>query len=113
MYSRHLIALKAGTTPQQFERFWCDEWSTGPQLPGVTWRLLRGDRGDRNGGYLLFGEIDSLALRDHYFPVPGPSGEVSSEVREWMAAADPGLLAKWNQLATSLDVIYTDYVEVG
>ncbi len=113
VYSMHMIALKHGATPEEFERFFRNEWSAGPGIPGITWHLLRGDRGDRAGRYLLMGEIESVEKRNYHFPIAGPgAGQVSPEVGQAMAAG-AGLMARWDKMATMFDIISTDYVDVA
>jgi hypothetical protein len=112
VYSIHLIALKAGASGADFERFFCDEVLSQPALSGLTLRLLKGDRGDRKGNYAVMSEFESEARRNELFPQAGPGAtQMSEEFMKWMAGVGP-LLAKWDQLATPIDVIYTDYVEV-
>ena len=40
VYSLHMIALKAGASAEEFERYFSEEFLTRPQVPGMTWRLL-------------------------------------------------------------------------
>jgi hypothetical protein len=113
VYSIHSIALKHGRTPEEFECFWKDSFLAGPQIPGMTARLMRGDRGERKGQYVLMFEVESVETRNHLFPVEGPgAGVYSEEVGRWMANKAPSL-PHWDKLATLFDQIFTDYVEVG
>jgi hypothetical protein len=112
VYSLHMIALKAGASGPDFERFFHEEVEPGPKLSGMAMRLLKGDRGDRDGKYLLMFEIESIERRDQLFPEAGPAArQVSAEVMQWMGGAGP-TLAKWAQYTTPFDTIYTDYKEV-
>jgi hypothetical protein len=108
-----MIALKHGAGPDEFERFWREEFEPGYQIPGITWRLPKGVRGDRAGRYLVMGEIESVEVRDRYFPVADPAaGQVSPEVGQFFGAR-AAAFPKWEKLATAPDVIFTDYVDVS
>jgi hypothetical protein len=112
VYSLHMIALKAGASGPDFERFFREEIGSVPRPSGLTMRLLKGDRGDRKGNYLLMFEVESDERRNQLFPEAGPAArQISAEVMQWMAAGGP-TLAKWNDYATPFDVIFTDYLEV-
>jgi hypothetical protein len=112
VYSLHMIALKAGASGPDFERFFREEIGAVPGLSGLTMRLLKGDRGDREGRYLLMFEVESIERRNQLFPEAGPGArQMSPEVMQWMGAAGP-TLAKWNEYTTPFDTIYTDYREV-
>ena len=114
VYSFHMISLKAGASGPDFERYIhggarvLDDGG----LAGMTMRLLKGDRGDREGKYLVMFEFDSVERRNQLFPEAGPAArQGSAEFMQWMGAQGPAL-AKWDEYATPIDVIYTDYREV-
>jgi hypothetical protein len=112
VYSLHMIALKAGASGPDFERFFREEIGPVPGPGGFTMRLLKGDRGDREGKYLLMFEVESVERRNQLFPEAGPAArQMSPELMQWMGAAGP-TLARWNEYATPFDAIYTDYREV-
>jgi len=112
VYGVHSIALKAGASGPDFERFFREEVEPAPGPGGLNMRLLRGDRGDREGKYLLMFEFESVERRNQLFPEAGPAArQMSGEVMQWMGAAGPPL-AKWNEYTTPFDIIYTDYREV-
>jgi hypothetical protein len=112
VYSLHMIALKAGASGPDFERFFQEQIGAVPEPSGLTMRLLKGDRGDRKGNYLLMFEVESDERRNQLFPEAGPAArQMSAEVMQWMTAGGP-TLAKWNDYATPFDVIFTDYLEV-
>lgn len=112
VYSLHSIALKAGASGPDFERFFREEVEPVAGPSGLTMRLLRGDRGDREGKYLLMFEFESVERRNQLFPEAGPAArQMSAEVMQWMGGAGP-TLAKWNEYTTPFDTIYTDYREV-
>jgi hypothetical protein len=112
VYSLHMIALKAGASGPDFERFFCEEIGSVQGPDGLTMRLLKGDRGDREGKYLLMFEVESVERRNQLFPEAGPAArQMSPEMMQWMGAAGP-TLARWNEYTTPFDTIYTDYKEV-
>ena len=54
-------------------------------LSGMTMRLLKGDRGDREGKYLVMFEFDSVERRNQLFPEAGPAArQGSEEFMEWI-----------------------------
>jgi hypothetical protein len=112
VYAFHMVALKAGASGPDFERYFREGIASGSKLSGMTMRLLKGDRGDREGKYLVMFEFESVERRNQLFPEAGPAArQMSDEFMQWMSAAGPAL-AKWDEFATSTDVIYTDYREV-
>jgi hypothetical protein len=112
VYSLHMVALKAGASGPEFERFFHEGIEPGPTPQGLRMRLLKGDRGDREGKYLVMFEVDSVERRDELFPEAGPAArQMSGEVMQWMGGAGPSL-ARWGEFATPFDTIYTDYREV-
>jgi hypothetical protein len=112
VYSIHLIALKAGVSWAEFERFYRDEFSGITPPRGMAIRLLKGDRGDRAGRYAMMFEFESESRRTELYPEAGPAAkQLSEEFMQFMGAVAPSM-QRWDQFATPLDVIYTDYVEV-
>ena len=112
VYSFHMISLKAGASAQDFEQYFLKDLKSWPMLSGMAMRLLKGDRGDREGKYLVMFEFESVERRNQLFPEAGPAArQTSDEFMQWMSAAGP-TLAKWDEYATPIDMIYTDYREV-
>ncbi|MGD8464145.1 MAG: hypothetical protein PVI09_09790 [Anaerolineae bacterium] len=109
VFGMHMIALKPGVKAEDFERFVTEEVYPLPSPEGSESYLLRGDRGDREGKYLVMYEFESVEARDRFFPSPGEMSKEAQQVFEPWAAA----MEKWATLATPMDSIYTDYVSVG
>jgi hypothetical protein len=63
--------------PDEYERFFAEQVAPTVELQGWKTHLLRGDRGERAGKYLVLLEIESLEARDRYFPRPGEESESS------------------------------------
>ncbi len=80
-----------------------------PQAEDMKFYLLKGDRGDREGKYLWMIEFPTLAARQRYFPAPN---ETTSEA-ERVLASMASIFEKWETYATPINIIYTDYIEVG
>jgi hypothetical protein len=109
VFGMHMIALKPGVKAEDFEKFVTEEVYPLFSLEGSEVYLLKGDRGDREGKYLVVQEFESVEVRDRYFPSPGEMSKEAQKVFESYAVA----IEKWTTLATPTDVIYTDYVVVG
>ncbi len=109
VFGMHMIALKPGVKAEDFEKFVTKEIYPLPSLAGTGAYLLKGDRGDREGKYLMMTEFESVEVRDRYFPAPGEMSKEAQQVYASFAVA----MEKWATFATLMDVIYTDYVVVG
>ncbi len=109
VFGMHMIALKPGVKAEDFEKFVAEEIYPLPSLEGSEIYLLKGDRGDREGKYLVMYKFESVEVRDRYFPSPG---EMSKEAQQFFASYAVAM-ERWATFATPVDVISTDYVEVG
>jgi hypothetical protein len=110
LFGIHMIGLRAGVTPEDFETFIVEEVYPTLQLPGLQSYLLKGERGDREGKYLWIFEFDSVERRDHYVPSPE---ELSEEFHRYLESTR-AVWDKWATLASfpGAPTIYTDYVVV-
>jgi hypothetical protein len=109
VFGMHMIALNPGVKAEDFERFVTEEVYPLLSLEGSESYLLKGDRGDREGKYLMVSEFESVEARDRYYPSPGEMSEELQQLLEsWAVASE-----KWATFATPMDNIYTDYVVVG
>ncbi len=108
VYGIHEIELRPGADSAAFEQLVAESTDLD-RFEGWTPYLLRGERGERKGKYLVLIEIESLAARDRYAPDSGPSAE--AQEFDQRAAA---FWARWQQLATvpGQDDIFTDYVVI-
>jgi hypothetical protein len=109
VYGPHALELKPGVDAQEFERFFIEEFIPHITYPGQVASLLRGDRGERNGRYLLLTEIESPQRRDQLFPLnQGVSDEVQRKMQEASTTWD-----KLNSFVVAFpDPQFTDYVVV-
>jgi hypothetical protein len=109
VYGLHALELKPGVDAQAFERFVLEEFLPLTTVPGQVSSLLKGDRGDRAGHYLLLGEIESPQRRDELFP---STQELSDEIQQMIAKTS----ATWDKLNTFVvafpDPHFTDYVAI-
>jgi hypothetical protein len=98
----HHLELKPGVEAQEFERFFRDEWLVDTSgLPGMTTSLLKGDKGKRDGKYLMMFEFDNPDSRAQLFV---DEAEATEEVkRVWQ---------RWGELVTFVSSEFTDYVEL-
>lgn len=109
VYGIHEIELRPGADPAALEQL----FAFGASLPGAEgWKpyLLKGERGERKGKYLVMVEIESLAARDRYEPDSGPTAEAQA-----LEAGAADFWTRWQQLATlpgGQDDVFTDYVVI-
>ena len=112
VFALHEIELRPGVSAEEFETFFTTEIGFEPIYPGWWAQLLKANRGERVGKYLVMFEIESLAVRDRYFP---SAGERSEEAQQFTQQHPEiaALFEKWSTLATLPGEIYTDYILVG
>ena len=104
-----LFDLRTGVTEADYETLFGDpkNWPVSP--PGLTWTMVKGDRGARKGRYALVGEFDSKETRDRLFPIEG--GGISDEAiaAKWQPFFEAmARLTDWDESVT-----WTDYVALG
>ena len=103
------VTLRPGVTEADFERFVTEQYYAMTRLSGEEGYLLKGDRGDRAGKYMLLIAYDSVEVRNRRST---SGGELSREMRQW---ADSSLVqttvAQWDSLAHT--GLYTSYVVLG
>ena len=110
----HTLELKPGCDASEFEQFViADVFPIYRKVPGQTLHLLKGDRGERAGKYLLIVELESAERRDHIYPPAGDGWGVAEEVQQLVGNKDP----MWEKFYTYVerfpDDRFTDYVMVG
>ena len=103
------VTLRPGVTEADFERFVTEQYYAMTRLSGEEGYLLKGDRGDRAGKYMLLIAYDRVEVRNRRST---SGGELSREMRQW---ADSSLVqttvAQWDSLAHT--GLYTSYVVLG
>src|SRR5690348_17011781 len=112
VWGMHTITLRSGVKADDFEKFLIKDVAKRPMFEGWKLHLLKGERGDRKGQYMVMIEIDSLEARDRASPTP----DKMSPEAEQFSKAHPELnqvFEKWGSLSTvpGQSTIFTDYVE--
>ena len=107
----HKIELKPGCSAQEFEAFMIrDVLPVYRKVPGQNVQLLKGDRGERAGKYMLLIELDSAQRRDEIYP---SEGVIADDVQELVGNVDP----LWQTIYTFVeeypDSKYTDDLTVS
>ena len=103
--------LKPGVRAAEFEKFVRGDLAqtVARNVRGMKIEILKGDRGDRKGAYILVWEFDSVATRNRFFPREGGLG-------------GPPFKEAWEQIRTVMGKFkgyvkdlgsYTDYVVVS
>src|SRR5262245_26803452 len=103
----HEVELRPGAEAADLERFITEEFIAGAQVVRIMQvSLLKADRGERAGKYVMLMEIESVETRDRYFP---SSGEPSEAFQRAMPTGD-ALMEQFGAFGSST---FTDYVIVG
>ena len=114
VFGLHEIELRPGVTDEQYERLVREKAAPLANFPGWKWYLLKGNRGQRDGKYLLMVEIESVAARDRFSPTPNAESE---EARQFTEAhpENAAVFAEFEKLASvpGESTLYTDYVVVA
>lgn len=110
----HAVELKPGVSEQEFEEFiQRDVLPVYRKVPGQNVHLLKGDRGERTGKYLVLIELESVERRDHIYPPVGADSGVAEDVQQLLGNVDH----IWEKLATFVegfpDPAFSDYVMVS
>jgi len=69
------LDLNSGVSAEEFEQFITQVLPQLPKGSGLKQYILKADRGDRNGKYLMVTEMDSVETRDRYWPNPDQPSE--------------------------------------
>jgi hypothetical protein len=112
VFSTAPLVLLPGVKEEDFEKFVKEEFSVATMFPEWKLHILKGERGDREGKYLAFFEIESIEDRNRFFPNPS---EPSEEAKQF-AEDHPETMKLFEKLETlvgGFSLIITDYVELG
>jgi hypothetical protein len=71
VFGLHEIELQPGVEPEEYERVFAEEIASSFTLPGWKTHLLKGERGTRDGKYLVLLEIESLGGTGSVLPQTG------------------------------------------
>jgi hypothetical protein len=110
----HTVELKPGVNEQEFEEFIkTDVLPLYRKVPGQMVHLLKGDRGERGGKYLVLIELESVERRDQIYPPAGDDWGVAEDVQQLVGDIDP-ILEKLSTFVVGFpDPAFTDYVMVS
>jgi hypothetical protein len=97
---------------EDFETFVNKEWPVYTPYPGWQVHVLKGDRGDRDGEYLVLLEIESVEARDRIFPRAGEKSEYGKQFDEDHPECPPIFEKLWT-LVDNSGFPFTDYVRIG
>jgi hypothetical protein len=111
LFSIRELELRAGVKPEEFENYVRQELThaLSQAKTGAHFRILKGDRGDRKGGYILIWEFESVAARNEFFPKEG-------------GGASPACQQQWKRIKLAMEKFsayvkekhnYTDYVTLA
>jgi len=104
----HTFELKPGTQEKTFEEFVIQNvFPIYRKVPGQNVHLLKGDRGERTGKYLMLVELESVERRDQIYPLEEQDG-YPDEVQALVGDVD----ATWDRFFTFVEAntSYTSYV---
>lgn len=112
------LTLKEGVDSEEFERFATEEFTPtfDEQVPGVRAFILKGERGDKKGGYSFALIFDSVNTRDYYYPFEhGGEASVPANAMELWRPAHEAIFEQLVQYVTGIgeEKNYTDYVVLG
>ena len=100
------VMLRPRVSEADFERFVTVQYYAMSRLPGEEGYLLKGNRGDRAGKYLLLIAYESVAVRNRR---SSAGGELSADMQQWLdSVAVKTAVAKWDSLAQT--GLYTSYI---
>jgi hypothetical protein len=111
LLSMREFELKPGIKASDFERFVQGELmeTVAKSVKGMKIKILKGDRGERKGGYILVWEFESVAARNQFFPREGGgSSPAFQEAWDHIKA----VMGKFKSYTKDLSS-YTDYVVVS
>jgi hypothetical protein len=112
VFAMHEVELLPGVSPEAFETFFATEIGSAPVYPGWWAQLLKADRGQRAGKYLVIFEMESLEVRNRYFPAAGERSEEALQFTQQHPEI-AAIFEKWNTLATPAGEVYSDYIVVS
>ena len=114
VFGMHAIDLKPGVDEQEFEEFIkADVLPIYNMVPGQAVHLVKGDRGERSGKYLMLIELESVQRRDHIYPPISDGGGVAEDVQQLVGNVDP-IFEKLSTFVEGFpDPGFTDYVMVS
>lgn len=111
VFGLHEVELPPDVTSEEYEQLFGKELVSLATYPGWNVYLLKGDRGERAGKFLLLFEIESVDARDRYYP--GPEEESEEARRFWEQHPEAAAVLEKYTASLSEPHATTDYVVVG
>jgi hypothetical protein len=101
------LELRPGVSEAEVEQLLA-QFAAQPQPPGTRFYTLKGNRGKRDGQYLVLTEFESVVERDRYWPA---TNQPSDEMKAFETAhpARNELLARISPLFSEEENFFTDY----
>ena len=107
VYSIHRAEPRPGVSVKDFEQFLSELAKGSPKMEGWSTTILKGDRGEGKGKYVIIHEFDSVVVRNRYFPVE--DGEASADAQPVFDR--PDIADRFASMIISTpELPYTDYV---
>lgn len=109
----HHISLKDGVTAEDFERFVAEDWQPvmSERIPGVHIMILKGERNASGGEYLMVWDVQTVGVRDRYFPTPDSASAAFTAINQACGEACTALGEQLNNMTE--ETSYADYVEIA
>jgi hypothetical protein len=111
VFGIHHLQLKNTAKAAEFEQIISEEFNALPNIPGWHLSIVKGDRGQNVGKYVLIFEVESVEVRNQGSP---GDGTFSPEVQKWLDMTAPTFNKLSNYITAPLGGgLFTDYVTVG
>jgi len=111
VFGMHALELQPGCDENEFEEFMRKDFLPSySKVTGQTAHLLKGDRGERTGKYLVLIELESPERRDEIYP---SEGVVADDVVQLVGNVESLVSTVRSFLVEFPDSKYTDYVKVS
>lgn len=81
VFASWVMTIRAGKE-EEFERFLREGGIPRQAAPGTRVRILKADRGEELGKYLMLNEFESVETRDRYFPSRGTTSEEGDQAMQ-------------------------------
>lgn len=108
----HHFSLLEGVTSADFENFVREEFEPviKDMFPGIELLIMKGERNAGSGEYILVYDIQSLWIRDYYFPT---TSEESDATEAAVAACGVDCSLIWDKFGEMTEITtWADFVEI-
>ncbi len=102
------VTLNPDVTMNQYLDFFNNKFKPEfeKHYPGMKIFILKGTRGENEFGYGLLYWIESIEVRDKYWPEPDEASDIGRAAREKMQP----IIDEWRKMEVSFSTEYTDWV---